>query len=79
MGSVKDFKIHKSELLTDLLDLDLFLENSGRQWTTEVITKDKISNFRRRLKLRRGPGAWESRMVAPGWCKGRGRAPWRPW
>ena len=31
MGSVKDYKIHKSELLTYLLDLELFLENSGRQ------------------------------------------------
>ena len=52
--SVKNFKI---QLLTDLLDLELFLEDSGRQdedyFGVEVITKDKItlfSNFRRRFK-----------------------------
>ena len=37
MGSVKDFKIHKSELLTDLLDLELFLENSGRQAVRVIV------------------------------------------
>jgi len=52
---VKNVKI---QLLTDLLDLELFLEDSGRQdedfFGVEVITKDKItlfSNFRRRSKI----------------------------
>ena len=76
MGIVKDFKFINPNYLQICLTSSYSWKtpqdrSRDRWWRTEVITKDKISNFRRRLKLCRGPGA-ESRMVAPGGAKEEG-------